>query len=304
MSVALVFSGQGAQHAAMLPWLDEGAPLVRATAAALGAPDWRTRLHDPGWAACNRHAQPLLTGLALAAWQQLAPALPTPVGIAGYSVGELPAYAAAGVFDADTALALAVARADAMDRAAAASPPGGLIGVTGLGADAVDTLCAATGLACAIRNGPDSVVLGGPEAALADGTRRAEAQGGRVTRLAVALASHTPAMAPAAAAFGERLVQTGLRRPTRPLFGNAVDRVRSADDARDALARQIATTVRWDAAMDALHARRPACVLEIGPGQALAKLWNARHPDVPARSVDEFRSAGQIAAWVEARSAA
>lgn len=303
MSVALVFSGQGGQHPAMLPWLADDAPLVQATAAALGAPDWRTRLQDPAWAACNAHAQVLLTGLALAAWQALAPRLPAPVGIAGYSVGELPAYAAAGVFDADTALALAAARADAMDRAAAVAP-GGLIGVTGLGTAAVDALCAATGLACAIRNGPDSVVLGGPEAALQAGGAHAEAQGGRVSRLAVALASHTPAMAPAAAAFAERLAQTSLQRPRVPLFGNAVDRVRSADDARDALARQIATTVRWDDAMDALHARRPACVLEIGPGQALAKLWNARHPGVPARSCDEFRSADAVVAWVAARATA
>ena len=39
-------------------------------------------------------------------------------------------------------------------------------------------------------------------------------------------------------------------------------------------------------------------VLEIGPGQALARMWNERYPDVPARSCDEFRSAAGIANWV------
>jgi len=53
--------------------------------------------------------------------------------------------------------------------------------------------------------------------------------------------------------------------------------------------------------VDHLAAQRVQAVLEIGPGQALARLWNDRHPDVPARSVDEFRSLGAIVAWISRR---
>jgi [acyl-carrier-protein] S-malonyltransferase len=66
---------------------------------------------------------------------------------------------------------------------------------------------------------------------------------------------------------------------------------------------QIAQTVRWSACMDQIHMRRVGCVLEIGPGAALARMWNQRFPDVPARSVDEFRREASVVDWVQRHSA-
>jgi len=86
--------------------------------------------------------------------------------------------------------------------------------------------------------------------------------------------------------------------PRIALFSNAANRVRDCDGARQALAVQIASTVRWDECMENIHARRVGCVLEIGPGQALARMWNERYPGTPARSCDEFRSVAGIAKWV------
>ncbi|RCW66665.1 ACP S-malonyltransferase [Pseudorhodoferax soli] len=296
MAWALVFSGQGGQHPGMLPWLAEDA-LTRSVGARLGVADWRASLADADWGARNAHAQCLLTGLALAAWAQLAPLVPPPAAIAGYSVGELAAFSAAGVFDAATALDLAQARAVAMDRCAAQAP-GGLLGLSQCTPAVLERLLADGSLAIAIRNGIDSVVLGGPPAALARAEAAARAAGAHATPLRVAVASHTPAMQPAAAAFAERLAGLPLARPHTPLFSNAADRVASAAQAGQALAAQIATTVRWDECMDNLHARGVDRVLEIGAGQALARLWNQRHPGVPARAADEFRSAQAIAAWL------
>lgn len=296
MSYALVFSGQGGQHPGMLPWLAEDAA-TRRVGARLGVADWRSLLADADAATRNGTAQCLLTGVALAAWSQLAPLLPPPAVIAGYSVGELAAFSAAGVFDAGMALDLAEVRAAAMDRCAAQAP-GGLLGLGQCPPSVLDRLLAGGGLAVAIRNGIDSVVLGGPAAALARAEAAATALGAHATPLRVAVASHTPAMRPAAEAFAERLASLPLARPHTPLFSNAADRIASAEEARAALAAQIATTVRWDECMDNLHARGVQRVLEIGAGQALARLWNARHPDVPARAADEFRSVQAIAAWL------
>ncbi|MDZ5461125.1 ACP S-malonyltransferase [Azohydromonas lata] len=297
---ALVFSGQGMQHAGMLPWLERD-DTVQAVEAALGA-DWRARLGDPAWAGCNAHAQVLLTGLALAAWHQLAPLLPPPAVVAGYSVGEMPAFCAAGVMDAPTALALARERAACMDAAAAAAGTG-LLAVTGLAAEAQAALRARFDLDEAIRNGPDSVVLGGLRGALDEAQPAAESQGARCTRLNVALASHTRWMRPAAQAFGRVLEGVALQRPRVPLLSNALGRVRDAARAGEALSTQIAATVRWDECMDAVQAQRVDAVLEIGPGQALARLWLQRCADVPARSADEFRSAAAVAKWLLARAA-
>lgn len=298
MAYAVVFSGQGLQQPDMLPWLAEDA-LTGAVNARLGVADWRASLRDAGWAMCNANAQCLLTGAALAAWGQLAPQLPPPAAIAGYSVGELAAFSAAGVFDAATALDLAAARATAMDRCAAQAP-GGLLGVSRIAPSALQRLLAGSALHIAIRNAPDSVVLGGPLAALAHMEVVASAEGANVTRLRVSLASHTPAMQPAADSFAQLLAGLPLARPRTVLFSNAADRIASAEQARSALAAQIATTVRWDECMENLHARGVDRVLEIGAGQALARMWNQRYPEVPARSADEFRSAEALLRWLVA----
>jgi [acyl-carrier-protein] S-malonyltransferase len=300
MSFALLFSGQGTQHPAMLPWLAEDA-VVHDMRARLGVVDWRRCLEDPHWAARNANAQLLLTGLALAAWDQLAPALPPSAAVAGYSVGELAAFSAAGVFSAATALALASQRAEAMDRGAA-GVAGGMLAVSGLPAPALERLLADTGLALAIRNGIESVVLGGPLAALDEAERAAVRHGAHCTRLRVNVESHTPWMREAAASFGRTLAGVPFQRPRTALYSNAADRIRDAADARAALATQLARTVRWDECMENIRARNVHCVLEVGPGQALARMWNQRYPDVPARACDDFRSADAIAAWVHAHA--
>ena len=296
MSFALLFSGQGHQHPAMLPWLADDA-IVREMRARLGIEDWRCALADPAWAERNDNAQTLLTGLALAAWNQLAPLVAQPAAIAGYSVGELAAFSAAGVLEPEATLALAQRRAEAMD-ACAAQAPGGLLAVTGLSRPRLEQLCVQTGLALAIRNGPESVILGGPSAALAQAERIALLDGAQCTRLRVNVASHTLWMREAAVSFARTLEGVAFHAPQVALFSNAADRIRDAASARRALAAQIATTVRWDECMDNVIARQIRCVLEVGPGQALARMWNQRYPSVPARACDDFRSAAAIAAWL------
>ena len=300
MSFALLFSGQGTQHPAMLPWLTDD-PLVRNMCARLGVDDWRRALADPQWAERNGNAQTLLTGLALAAWAQLAPLVPPPAAVAGYSVGELAAFSAAGVIDAGAAAALAPQRAEAMDRCAARAP-GGLLAVSGLSEQKLEQLRIDAGLELAIRNGNASVVLGGPIAALNDAERMALAAGAQCTRLRVNVASHTPWMREAAESFSLVLAQVPFHAPRAVLFSNAGDRIRDAGSARVALAAQIAQTVRWDECMENIMARQVRCVLEVGPGQALARMWNQRHPGVPARACDDFRSAAAVAAWLNSHA--
>jgi [acyl-carrier-protein] S-malonyltransferase len=286
------------QHPAMLPWLGDDA-IVRGMCRRLDTADWRAALADPTWAERNTNAQTLLTGIALSAWLQIAPLLPPPVAIAGYSVGELAAFSAAGVFDAEAALDLAQRRAEAMNRCAGRSP-GGMLAVTGVNVEAIERLCHESGLAMAIRNGPQSVVLGGPHAAIDLAERALAPRNARCTRLRVGVASHTPGMREAAVKFLQMLSRVEFGRPHVALFTNAAGRVRDAFGARQALATQIANTVRWDECMENIRARNVACVLEIGPGQALARMWNEAYPDVPARSCDEFRSAAGVAQWVKA----
>lgn len=297
MGLALLFPGQGSQHPQMLPWLD-AAPGAAATLAALGrriGPDWRQRLDTP-WLHTNAVAQPLLTGLGIATWQALQAQLPAPVAVAGYSVGELAAFCVAGAFDAATALDLATARAEAMN-AAAAGQEGGLLSVQG--PQAADLALGSAGLALAIRIGPERVLVGGPAAALDDAATTWRAAGLRCTRLPIAVASHTPWMADAARAFGERLAGVALRPPHTALVCDHTGTAsRQPAALTAALAAQIAATVRWDDCMDSLAERGVRCVLEVGPGSALAAMWRERHPAIPVRSADEFHSAQGLVDWV------
>ena len=302
MSLALLFAGQGTQHAAMLPWLEtcpEAASMLALINARLGA-DWRKRLAEPEWAQSNAVAQPLLTGLSLAAWQGLAPSLPVPAVVAGYSVGELAAYCVAGVFSVVDAMALAVDRASAMDRSAAGLDTG-LLSVQGLDAKALQAACARYGLAMAIRLAADRAVLGGMSEALAAAERGLSAEGARCTRLLVRVASHTPWMSTAVVEFEARLSAVAMSSPRSTLICNHIGAAeRDPGRLKQLLARQMASTVLWDSSMDAIAERRVRCVLEVGAGHALTNLWRDRHPDVSVRSVDEFRSAQAIARWVNA----
>ncbi|MBC7620495.1 MAG: ACP S-malonyltransferase, partial [Candidatus Saccharibacteria bacterium] len=135
MSYAVLFAGQASQHAAMLPWLGcrpQAAPVLLTMARHTGT-HWRSLLQDPAERRNNAFAQCLITGTSLAAWQALQACLAQgPAVVAGYSVGELAAYSAAGVFDAETALVLAAERARLMDLAAAKGPAGGLLSISGM----------------------------------------------------------------------------------------------------------------------------------------------------------------------------
>jgi [acyl-carrier-protein] S-malonyltransferase len=293
MSLALLFPGQGVQHADMLAWVGSeplAQPALTALSARLGS-DWRQRLADADWATANRHAQPLLIGLSLAAWACLAPHLPRPDAVLGYSVGELPAASTAGAYGIDEALELASLRAAAMD--AANTEPAGLIAVHG----PVDERF---GLDLAIDLAPDRAILGGSLADIDKATPALVARGAEVKPLAIRVASHTLRMASAVPAFAAQLAPRRWKSLASAFIANLDGaELRRSDALKHALAEQIAHTVQWRRAMATLAERRPRCVLEVGPGTTLSRLWAAEHPDVPVRSVDEFRSAEAVVGWVQ-----
>nr|AGU11475.1 Acyl transferase domain [uncultured organism] len=304
MTLALLFPGQGVQHPDLMHWLDgdpAAAGPLAAMATRLGA-DWRVRLADEAWATSNRVAQCLMTGTSLAAWRALERRLPPPMAVAGYSVGELAAFGAAGVFDDEAALSLADARGQAMD-ACAAGHGAGLLSANGVAPATVTSLCERFDLDVAIDIAPDRVVLGGEKAALAAASAELQADGADVVWLKVRIASHTRWMRTASDSFAGHLVPLAWR-PAVPWVVTNLDGTaqRGVAPLKRALAGQIASTVRWRDAMDTLAERRPGCVLEVGAGSALSRLWRIRCPDIPVRSVDEFNSVSAVVNWVSRQS--
>lgn len=302
MRLALLFSGQGGQGAAHWQQVRAGltGPLGTGLLAALPGLAEDSSAPAPETLARNVIAQPLIFAQQMLLWEQLREKLPRPICVAGYSLGEMAACCVAGVFPAASGLALTVERARLMDGAA----PGehGMLAVLGLDDARVETLAAEAGLAVAIRNAPRHLVVAGPRTGI-DAAAEAFAAAGasRLVHLAVRTPSHTPLLAKAAAAFGDCLAALPDGRLAVPIL-SAIDATpaRSVAAAGAALARQICTPLDWAACQQAIVELQPDAVLEIGPGNALTRLFNEFAPTIPARAADDFRSVDGIVAWLQA----
>ena len=131
-------------------------------------------------------------------------------------------------------------------------------------------------------------------------SRHLQARGAKATPLGVRVASHTSAMRAAVPALARALDETRWHPPRAPwVAGSRGVVVRDLAQVRQALAEQVAATLRWDDCMDTVAERRPGCVLEVGPGTTLARLWRDRHPRTPVRSCEDFASPAEIRRWVD-----
>ena len=300
--LAVLCSGQGAQAPGMFDLVaeaPEAQAIFAAAAPALGGRDPREvvasdrdRLHH------NATAQVLCCTQALAAWAALKGRIDARFVVAGYSVGEVAAWGVAGAVEPAGVFEIVAERAALMDRAT--KVPSGLLAVSGLGALAVERLCDAADVHVAIRNAPDRVVLGGTRDALGRARARAESTGARVTPLSVAVPSHTPLLREAAEAFagdlrGRRDVRPPGERLISGIDGDAVFDVRVG---LDKLARQVAQTVDWAACLEACRSFGATRALELGPGDALARMMGEAIGRRDSRSVAEFHSLDGVIRWL------
>ncbi|CUI03045.1 ACP S-malonyltransferase [Massilia antarctica] len=284
--------GQGGQHAGMFD-------LARTDPHGAALLDQAGIDPDAAMPFDNAVAQPAIVACALAMWEALRAHLPKPMLAAGYSVGEVAAWSVAGAITPPDAIALSRVRAAAMDQAARGGPPQALVAISALAIDRAGALAARHGYEIAIVNDIDACIAGGPQDNLAALGESVAAAGAKLQRLPVAVASHTSLMEPARDAFDAALASLRFVTPACPVLGgvNALA-LRTWAQAVDALSRQLVHTIRWSDCMDAAVEAGVTVALELGPGAALARMMQARHPHIACRSVADFRSIAGIAAWV------
>lgn len=298
MSLALLCPGQGAQHAAMFDRVRDVAAactVLDAAGALLGRDVFAAAAADDRFD--NAQAQPLLCAASLAQWQCLRDALPAPTVIAGYSIGELAAQAIAGSVDPITCLALAAQRAQLMD---AASPAHcGLQAVLGLDRPALQALCDSNGAFIAIANGHDHFIVGGPQSSLDVLAAKARAYGADIRPLPVHVPAHTPLLAGAVLPFATVLEATPLQAPRLPVLAGIDARpVRDRAAVVHTLSAQLAQTIEWSQVMRQAFERGARVFLQLGPGNALARMVAPDYPCCEVRAVEEFQSLEGAAAWV------
>ena len=183
-------------------------------------------------------------------------------------MGEIAAYAIAGVISADDAVKLAAVRGAEMAKACAAEPTG-MAAV--LGGDEAEVLARleALDLIPANRNAAGQIVAAGAVAALEKLAEDPPAKA-RVRQLATAGAFHTHYMASALDGYAAAAAGVGTAEPTTTLLSNADGRpVSSAADAMEKLVAQLTRPVRWDLCNAYLAQADVTAIVEFPPAGAL-----------------------------------
>jgi [acyl-carrier-protein] S-malonyltransferase len=249
----------------------------------------------------NRSAQPLVAAATLMAWSMLAERLPRPAMVAGFSVGEVSAYAIAGVLPLERAVAIASQRAAIMSEAASRSGEQGMAAVSGIAFEAARDLAAQAGCEPAIDT-PGALIVGGLRANLDQLAKISPQAGASYKPLPITVASHTSVLVDAVDPL-RRLLEANSVAPALPLLaGVSASAVRDGSEAAALLARQTSNTIRWTDCLDAIAEACVDVALELGPGNALTRMLRDRHPQIACRSVADFRSVKGIVSWVEAQA--
>lgn len=204
--------------------------------------------------------------------------------VAGHSVGEIAAYAIAGVISADDAVALAATRGAEMAKACAVEPTGMSAVLGGDEAEVLERL-EALDLFPANRNGAGQIVAAGPLNALAKLAEDPPAKA-RVRTLGVAGAFHTKYMAPALDRYAAAAAAVATAEPTATLLSNFDGRpVTSAAAAMETLVAQLARPVRWDLCTATLRDRNVTAIVEFPPAGTLTGIAKRELRGVTAHAV-------------------
>lgn len=233
--------------------------------------------------------QPLVVAATLIAHDEAARrGLPSGRGdgtaVAGHSVGEIAAYAIAGVISAEDAVALAATRGAEMSKACKEEPTG-MAAV--LGGDEAEVLSRldALDLVPANRNAAGQIVAAGAVAALEKLAEDPPARA-RVRRLATAGAFHTHYMSSAMAGYADAVEMVATAEPTTTLLSNADGQpVASAADAMTKLVAQLTQPVRWDLCTETLRQRGVSAIVEFPPAGALVGIAKRELRGIPTHAV-------------------
>jgi [acyl-carrier-protein] S-malonyltransferase len=263
-STAVLFPGQGSQVPGMRDQVADVRPDLLAAVAELVGDDPFERVDES-----TAYAQPAILCASLASWSLLADRV-DPAVMAGHSLGELSALAAAGALDEHDALRLVVLRGRLMAESGAASGGGTMLAVVGGTPARAAALAARHGVTVANDNAPDQVVLSGARDRLEAARDAAKADGLRAMMLDVAGAFHSPQMAAAVEPFRAALAETRFRDPLVPVVSCAT--ARSFEDPATELAEALVRPVRWRETMTALSGQGVSTFVDVGPGRVLAKL--------------------------------
>lgn len=298
MGRAFVFPGQGAQAIGMGKALAETYPAAKAVfdevdealGEALSQLIWEGDAAD---LTLTQNAQPALMATSLAAMRALEAegiAVTAADYVAGHSLGEYSALAAAGSLSIADCARLLRTRGQAM-QAAVPVGEGAMAALLGLDLDAARKVAAeaAQGEVCAAANDndPGQVVVSGHKGAVERAVDIAKAAGARrAVLLPVSAPFHCALMEPAAKVMAEALDDVQIARPAVPLVANVV--AEAVDDPatiRSLLVKQVTGAVRWRESVEWMARNGVDDIWEIGAGKALCGMVRRIDRSIATRNI-------------------
>jgi [acyl-carrier-protein] S-malonyltransferase len=276
--IACVFPGQGSQKIGMgadLYTTPLGQELFDGADEVLGIGLRQLCLEGPeDILTRTENAQPAIYVVSLIAWHLLRQSGVRPDALAGHSLGEYSALAAAGVMSFEDGLRTVRRRGELM-AAIGDRVSGSMAAILSLPSEVVGEICREASSAGVVEvanyNGPEQTVISGETAGVERAMELAKERGARrALKLNVAAPFHSSLMGPLTAEMARVLAEVPMQPPAIPVIANVTaDYVRTPDEIREALTRQVAGSVRWTETIQRLAAEGFEETVEVGPGKVL-----------------------------------
>jgi [acyl-carrier-protein] S-malonyltransferase len=310
MKVAYVFPGQGAQWVGMGRDLyhnfDAAKAVFDQADEALGFPLSELCFDGPEDELRQTiNSQPAIVTVSFACLEATrdmgtSNGLPAANFVAGHSLGEYTALAAAGVLDFATTVYLARERGRLMHEAGQITP-GGMVAIIGLDEPALADVCEQTGACIANINCPGQIVISGAEDNLDQAVDLAKNRGAyRAIPLQVSGAFHTQLMQPAVDGMAEIIATLSFAEPVIPIIGNTTAQpLVTAESIKQELLSQLCHCIQWQRSVEYMASDEVSTFIEIGPGKVLAGLIKRIDKNVKILNIGDAEAVNNIMGGVE-----
>ena len=305
VKVAYVFPGQGSQKVGMgrdlYESFDSAKTVFKQADEVLGIPLSRLCFEGPEDELRQTiNAQPALVTVSFACLKAASDVagsrgLPAPAFVAGHSLGEYTALAAAEVIDFGTAVYLSRERGRLMYEAGL-KEPGGMVAVMGLDEASLVGVCEETGARLANINCPGQLVISGAKENLAKAADLAKARGAyRTMPLAVSGAFHTSLMQSAVDGMAEIIATLSFRQSVVPIIANTTAQpVTTVEEVKAELLRQLCNGIQWQRSVEYMITDGVTTFIEIGPGKVLAGLIKRINGSVETLNIGDVEAVKNV----------
>jgi [acyl-carrier-protein] S-malonyltransferase len=301
---AYVFPGQGSQSVGMGLDLYQNYPAARAVFEqadkSLGFAISRLCFEGPEDELVQTvNAQPAIVTVSYAcleAVRSLNGGLPPASFVAGHSLGEYTALAAAGVLDFANTVYLARERGRLMHEAGQITP-GGMAAIIGLDESPLAEVCQQSGTSIANLNCPGQIVISGAKDKLERAMEMVkEKRAHRAIPLQVSGAFHTTLMQPAVDGMTEVMADLKFNNPNVPIIGNTTAKpLTTAETVKEELLTQLCNCVQWQRSIEYMVNDGVSNFIEIGPGRVLAGLIKRIDRDVNIMNIGDVEAVKSLA---------